>query len=386
MTSIKKEKSRAFIGCTMEGMTHAQALQSELECWCYPERWNQGIFDLSKTIIEALQNELPKFNFAIFLLTPDDIAVIRGEEHTVPRDNLIFELGLSYAFLGQARTFIIHPRDVRLKLPSDIAGVIVETYDPQTPNLIAAFSTASQKIRKALQCGARPKPCDLCKDHLAPHLGEIGDFFYRELDLLLSKTGSLIFSRGVIRRNWTISLSYDLSKIDKNIITEKIIWDYEFINITKKNIAYPQALFMLQGDINTLVDLSRVDEQGVRKKIFLPEATQTTTYNTFMKKEIELFLPPGVSHFIRLHFLLDHPVCPTTHYIHNSFAPREPTMSATVKAQIPQGYRIDFLVEDNITPSVFGCDWDFRIPGPLVPEQIIEYIFKKEESVEDSNK
>ncbi len=83
MTSSKKKKLRAFIGCSTEGVAHAQALQAELEAWCYPERWNQGIFDLSKTIIEALQNELPKFDFSIFLLTPDDIAVIRGMEKKI---------------------------------------------------------------------------------------------------------------------------------------------------------------------------------------------------------------------------------------------------------------------------------------------------------------
>lgn len=386
MEATGKEKLRVFIGCSHEGVAHATALQSELDCWCYPERWNQGIFDLSNTIIEALQKELPKFDFAIFLLTPDDIAVIRGENHIVPRDNLIFELGLSYAYLGRTRTFIVQPQDTKLKLPSDILGVITEKYDPHAPNLMAAFSTASQKIRKALMSSDSPTPCDLCRAHLAPHLEKIGGFFYRELDLLFAKTANLIFSKGVIRRNWTIDLSYDFAKINNNIIIEKIIWDYEFINITKSEIDYQHILFMLQGDINTLVDLSKVDANGNRIKIFLPEGTQTTPYNIFMKKERSLLLLPGESYFIRLQFLFDHPVCPNSHYIHNSFAPREPTMSANIKAQIPFGYRMDVLVEDNINPTIFGGNWDFRIPGPLVSEQIIEYIFKKEDSFEHSTK
>ena len=262
----------------------------------------------------------------------------------------------------------------------DIAAVNFEKYDPNAPNLRAALSTACLKVKSAMQNIESSKPCDLCKDHLMRYLNNVGNRFYQELDLLVEKTASLIFSKGVIRRNWTIDLSYDFSKINENIITEKIIWDYEFLNITKSVIEYPHTLFMLEGDQNILVSLTKVDEIGNRIKVFQSEEETTTThYRTFMKKQRVISLPPGVSHFITMQFLLDHPVCPKTHYIHNAFAPREPTISVRVKADMPTGYQIDILGIDYVEPEVLGTYIEYRIPGPILTEQIIEYIFQKKE-------
>ena len=378
MKPAKKTKLRAFIACTMEGKAYAQALQAEIGEWCHPVRWDQ-IFNSSRTIIEGLDNELRKFDFSIFLLTQDDIAIIRGKEYSVPRDNLIFELGLSYAFLGQYRTFIVFPKGSDLKLPSDIAGVIFEEYDASALNLTAALTAASQKIRTALENIKPTKPCDFCKEHLVHFLGEVGERFYNELDLLFEKTANLVFSQGVVRRNWSIDLSYDFSKISDSIITEKIIWEYEFLNITKSMLEYPHKIFMIEGDINKLVELSRVDNDNNRISIFPADESKTSCRSSFVRKERTISMPPGVSHFIKLEFLFEHPVCSKTHYIHNCFAPREPTMSSRIKATIPDGYTIGVLGQDLIEPFVSENDWYFRIPGPLLPEQVIEYVFKKKE-------
>jgi predicted nucleotide-binding protein len=53
-----RDKPRAFIGCSKEGIDSAYALQMELKEWCYPLVWSQGIFELSKTIIEGLETKL----------------------------------------------------------------------------------------------------------------------------------------------------------------------------------------------------------------------------------------------------------------------------------------------------------------------------------------
>lgn len=379
MNSAPKEKLRAFIGCTEEGKAIAQALHSEIESWCYPERWDQGIFHLSKTIIEGLETELRKFDFSIFLLTPDDIAIIRGKEYSAPRDNLIFELGLSYAFLGRSRTYIILPKGSDLKLPSDIAGVLFEEYDAKAPNKQAALTTSSERIRTALEHSKKTKPCDFCREHLMHVLGEVGDRFYQELDLIFEKTSDLVFSQGVVRKNWTIDLSYDFSKISNNIITENIIWEYEFINITKSSLEYPYKIYMIEGDINTIIDLSRIDSNNNRVSIFPSDELNTSSSSSFVRKELTITMPPGVSHFLKLHFVFDHPVCPNTHYIHNCFAPREPTMSASIRAHIPEGYDFGVLGQDLLTPHYVRNVLYYRFKGPLLPEQVIEYVFKKKE-------
>jgi hypothetical protein len=88
-------------------------------------------------------------DFAALVLTPDDSAVTRGNEFLVARDNVVFELGLFLGALGARRVFIIRPRDLKLKLPSDLDGVtcIDYRYNRRDQNLQAAIGPAATRIR-----------------------------------------------------------------------------------------------------------------------------------------------------------------------------------------------------------------------------------------------
>ena len=66
--------------------------------------WNEGFFGLGKTFIETLVNSLPRFDFAVLVLTPDDLVNSREVESLGPRDNVLFELGLFMGRLGRSRT------------------------------------------------------------------------------------------------------------------------------------------------------------------------------------------------------------------------------------------------------------------------------------------
>lgn len=372
------KKHRAFIGCTKEAQYLAEAIQSNLASWCYPELWSHGFFTLSKTTIESLENGLPNFGFAVFLLTPDDISIVKGKRHPAARDNLILEVGMAIGLLGRSHTFIVVPKDSGLKLPTDILGVTYAEYDSSAPNFQAAFAPACNKIRDAFE-QSLARPIDLVRTHFGHSMQYIHPHHLGESDALISHVSEMVFSKGVLRRNWTIDLSYDFAKIDKNIITEKIIWDYEFINITTKRIDYPITLFSLIGDINTLVSFTKMESNGNRVPVFTSGDTNVEQQRLFLKRQRVVPLPPSVSHFITMQFLLDHPVSPQAHYIHNAFAPIEPTLSTRLKVFVPNGYRMDVLGIEGIEPIKLGDQWDFRIPTPLLPEQIIEYIFQKED-------
>ena len=146
-------KKRLFIGSASESLDVAYAVQEGLDRALEVTVWTQGIFEPSRTTMETLTEQPRKFDAALFVFTPDDAAVIRGEQKRVVRDNVIFELGLFVGVLGRKQTFILFPRDVGdLHLPSDLAGTIPLDYDHQRQdgNLVAAVGPACNKIKKAL--------------------------------------------------------------------------------------------------------------------------------------------------------------------------------------------------------------------------------------------
>jgi predicted nucleotide-binding protein len=152
-TASGDAKPRLFIGSSSEGLRVAEAAQAmlhlEIECTV----WTQGVFKLSTAAIESLEGQLEASDFALLVVTPDDTGRSRGTEHPIPRDNVIFELGLFMGALGRDKTFLLKPTAPDLKLPSDIAGVVVATYDANRSdgNLRAALGPACTEIKDAIR-------------------------------------------------------------------------------------------------------------------------------------------------------------------------------------------------------------------------------------------
>lgn len=60
----------------------------------------------------------------------EDAAALEGRTVLVPRDNVVFEAGMSVGGLGLARTVFVCPTDDRLHLPTDLDGVTQLRYTP----------------------------------------------------------------------------------------------------------------------------------------------------------------------------------------------------------------------------------------------------------------
>lgn len=102
-----KKHSRVFVGSSREGLKYAYAIQENLDHDAEVTVWSQGIFEPSKTTIESLEQQLDKFDFAIFVFTGDDGLAYRGQAFDAVRDNVIFELGMSMGKLGRNRSYVI---------------------------------------------------------------------------------------------------------------------------------------------------------------------------------------------------------------------------------------------------------------------------------------
>lgn len=142
-----------FIGSSSEGLEVARAVEYQLQKDAEITIWNEGFFSLGHGYLETLVNALERFDFAILVLTPDDFIVSREVESYVPRDNVMFELGLFMGHLGRSRTFIVYDTRAKIKLPSDLAGVTTASFDGERSdnNLIAAVSPVCTMIRNTIK-------------------------------------------------------------------------------------------------------------------------------------------------------------------------------------------------------------------------------------------
>jgi hypothetical protein len=147
---------RVFVGSSREGLPAARAIQTQLSDAAEVRIWNEGVFGLNQGNLESLVRMLGEFDVAVLVLTPDDVLISRNEEKNTARDNVLLELGLFMGRLGRDRTLAICRRGVNL--PSDLAGVTVESFDDSgdPERLVSALGPACNRIRPALSaCAAK---------------------------------------------------------------------------------------------------------------------------------------------------------------------------------------------------------------------------------------
>ena len=139
-----------FIGSSSEGIDVAREVELQLQRDAITTIWKDGVFGLGSGTLESLMKVLEQFDFAVMVLSPDDLIESRSQSYSSPRDNVIFELGLFMGRLGRSRVFIVHELDANLKLPSDLAGIAVSPYRKRD-NLSAALSPTCTPIIKAIR-------------------------------------------------------------------------------------------------------------------------------------------------------------------------------------------------------------------------------------------
>lgn len=144
-------KPKIFIGSSTESLKFAQAVQSNLDYVANITIWTQG-FKPSNYIVEELERISNNIDFAILILSPDDISIIRAKKYKTVRDNIIFELGFFIAKLGRERTFLVIPRDTeKFLLPGDLDGLIPLTFDLNNKELRSTFGSVAFRIEEVIQ-------------------------------------------------------------------------------------------------------------------------------------------------------------------------------------------------------------------------------------------
>ena len=150
--AARPERPRVFIGSSVEGLPVAEAIQFDLQYFADVTLWDQGVFHLTEATLNSLTQAADQSDFAILILTADDVVTRRGKTIVTARDNVIFELGLFMGWLGPERVFIVYSRDDSPALPSDLAGVTAATFAERADgNMDAAVGPASIQLKRAME-------------------------------------------------------------------------------------------------------------------------------------------------------------------------------------------------------------------------------------------
>lgn len=125
-------KRRLFIGSSKEGSDVAKHLEKRLNKefadFLVCESWIDGkVFSLNEGTLDSLVKASRKFDYGVLVATKDDKCEIRGEIKSVPRDNVMLEIGMFLGSLGLTRAFLLV--EDGSKLPSDYNGVTVPYYE-----------------------------------------------------------------------------------------------------------------------------------------------------------------------------------------------------------------------------------------------------------------
>ncbi len=143
------EPMRVFVASSSEQIKVARraatALKSrELEV----NVWDEKTFDFSDSYMESLERELERADFAVVILTGDDTANLRGKTVNLPRDNVIFELGLFTGRLGRERCFFVIDETSDTQVASDLSGIVSLQFYRDGASAVSGRPTLDAQMRK----------------------------------------------------------------------------------------------------------------------------------------------------------------------------------------------------------------------------------------------
>jgi hypothetical protein len=156
-------KRNLFIGSSKEGADIATMLkvklENELQDWIDVTIWNDGtIFNLNSSALDSLVKVSRKYDYGILIATNDDVALVRDKMEVVPRDNVLFELGMFVGSLGLSRAFMLIENGN--KLMSDYNGITLPYFKRDDEvSLNRAFGQVIKAIKSTQQSfNIRPIP------------------------------------------------------------------------------------------------------------------------------------------------------------------------------------------------------------------------------------
>lgn len=135
-----RDRIKVFVISSVESLGIARAIQNAFAHDDFITTvWTDGVFRITNYPLQSLLDAVDDSDFAIAIAHADDTAFYRDQQWPIPRDNVVFELGLFMGRLGQDRAILVEPRDRDIKLPSDLAGITTVNYRYEPDVDVASF-------------------------------------------------------------------------------------------------------------------------------------------------------------------------------------------------------------------------------------------------------
>jgi hypothetical protein len=120
------------------------------------ETWKKNVFKPGNSTINCITDRLKNSDFAIVVLSKDDILVKDKSVYEAPRDNVVLELGLCIGILGLPRTIYLFDQSRHLKIPSDLDGITGIPYDISA-GVKQTKSICSEIRKRVIELGPKVK-------------------------------------------------------------------------------------------------------------------------------------------------------------------------------------------------------------------------------------
>ncbi len=153
-----RPKTKVFIVSSAEALPIAREIQNAFQYDAFlTQVWTDGVFKVAHYPLESLEKAIDDSDFAVAVAHADDLTESRGKDWPSPRDNVIFELGMFMGRLGRKRAILMEPREAKVKLPSDMAGLTTVSYRyEQGGDATALLAPACNELRTyIIELGAR---------------------------------------------------------------------------------------------------------------------------------------------------------------------------------------------------------------------------------------
>jgi CRP/FNR family transcriptional regulator, cyclic AMP receptor protein len=135
-----------FIGSSGEGLAIARAISDSLKRQPFvPNLWSESIFECSKTTIESLIQATTQSDFAVLVLTADDVTRSRGRSKPSPRDNVLFEMVCLWEPCAASAPTLLHITVLTLKSPAICLGLHISPSSGREDKLWREASSPSSE-------------------------------------------------------------------------------------------------------------------------------------------------------------------------------------------------------------------------------------------------